>query len=106
MGFETRPADRTNFAGQFQTALPDGTHGVYARMEFSINDRSAITDLQLRLKYDNGFVAYLNGVRVASDNAPENPSWFSTAPANSPRDSQALEPVATWAITWCPGQQD
>ena len=35
----------------------------------------------LRMRYDDGFVAYLNGVRIASSNAPESPEWnsFSTA---------------------------
>jgi len=47
--------------------------------------------LKLRLKYDNGFVAYLNGAKVAEANAPSDPQWFSPAPNRVPRDSQALE---------------
>ena len=91
IGFETKPGDRVNFTGLIQTTLPDLTHAVYARMEFTINDASALTDLLLRLKYDNGFVAYLNGVPVASANAPATLGWFSAAPDSSPRDSRAVE---------------
>ena len=50
-----------------------------------------VTALKFRLKYDNGFVAYLNGAPIAEENVPANPNWISTAPSNSPRDSRALE---------------
>ena len=43
------------------------------------------------MKYDNAFVAYLNGVEVARDGAPDVVDWFSTAPSGSRRDSLALE---------------
>ena len=62
---------------------------VYIRLEF---DGSGVTDsdfLGLAMKYDDGFIAYLNGVRVASANAPENPTWSSTS-AGSHSDSLAV----------------
>ena len=31
------------------------------------------------MQYDDGFVAYLNGVKVASANAPDTPAWNSVA---------------------------
>ena len=37
--------------------------------------------LKLRIKYDDGFVAYLNGVKVAESNAPAGPAWNSEATA-------------------------
>ena len=90
-GFETRPENRTNFVDQFVTEVPSSAHAIRARMEFDLADASAISAMTLQLKYDNGFVAYLNGQEVARDNVPDNVSWFSTAPANSPRDSAAME---------------
>ncbi len=33
----------------------------------------------LRMKYDDGFVAYLNGVKIAAANAPDSLSWDSAA---------------------------
>ena len=93
LGFESRPGDRTNFVGRFHTPLPGQPHAVYARMEFNLHDASALSALTLRLNYDNGFIAYLNGVKVAAQNAPAQPAWFSTAPENTPRDADALVPI-------------
>jgi hypothetical protein len=91
LGFEARPADRTNFTAEIQTAIREGSHAVYARMPFHVDRASDVNALKLRLKYDNGFLAYLNGVLVAQDNAPANPGWLSTAPSGTRRDALALE---------------
>jgi hypothetical protein len=91
LGFEGQPSNRTNFVGAFQTELPLESHGVYTRIEFDLNDASAISKLSLKLKYDNGFIAYLNGAKVAQQNTPATVTWFSTAPDGSRNDSQALE---------------
>ena len=93
LGYEGRPADRVNFTGHFDTTLPAGPHAVYARIAFSLEDASAVASLQLRLKYDNGFIAYLNGVRVAEDNAPSVLGWSATVPSGTRRDADALEYV-------------
>ena len=44
----------------------------FIRIPFSANGPqiSAATRLELQVRYDDGFVAYVNGVEVASDNAP------------------------------------
>lgn len=95
LGFETKPTDRTNFVGEFQTELSDRSHAVYTRMEFDLVDATFVTELDVRIKYDDGFVAYLNGTKVAEANAPANPGWFSTAVfpqgERSRRDSEALQ---------------
>ena len=43
------------------------------------------------MKYNDGFVAYLNGTQVASRNAPGNVSWNSSA-TDSRSDAQSLQP--------------
>jgi hypothetical protein len=45
--------------------------------------------LKLRMKYDDGFVVYLNGQKIAEKNAPANPLWNSTATA-AHADGQAI----------------
>ena len=80
VGYEDRPTDRTNFVGQFSTEVRSGSQGVYTVTEFQVSDASQVVALKLNLKYDNGLVAYLNGVRVAQANAPVDAGWFSTAP--------------------------
>ena len=91
IGYEDTPESRTNFAGEILSEIRSGTHAVYSRTEFDLEDASQVTALKLRLKYDNGFVAFLNGVPVASDNVPEDLNFFSTAPDAPRRDSLVLE---------------
>ncbi len=86
LGYEDRPNDRTNFAGEIQTEVASGTHAVLARVEFDLNDPSAISSMTLSMKYDNGFIAYINGQQVAIANAPENANRFSTASTSAPLD--------------------
>ena len=59
---------------------------VYLRFPFIVGDVADFTSLKLRMKYDDGFVAYLNGVEVARENAPAVPLWNSAATVNRPND--------------------
>ena len=54
----------------------------YLRLPFVVGDVADFSSLKLRMKYDDGFIAYLNGVEVARDNAPAAPLWSSIAVAN------------------------
>jgi hypothetical protein len=75
VGYETSGND---FAGLIQTAIPAGTTSVYIRIPFDVTSSSALLD-KLQMKYDDGFIAYLNGQRIASANAPASPGYTSTA---------------------------
>jgi hypothetical protein len=57
---------------------------VFIRVDFDIEDPALFTNLTLRMKYDDGFVAFLNGEGpVASRNAPSaGLEWNSTSTAN------------------------
>src|ERR1044071_4370560 len=59
------------------------------RVPFSVANPAALESLTLRMQYDDGFVAYLNGQEVARRNAPATPQWNSTATASHP-NYQAL----------------
>ncbi len=55
---------------------------LYLRFPFeikSLNQFESAKNLLLRMKCDDGFVAYLNGHEVAQMNAPENARWDSRA---------------------------
>ncbi|XAL98704.1 lamin tail domain-containing protein [Phycisphaeraceae bacterium D3-23] len=80
----------TDYAGHLETILPDNTASVYLRQSFSVADPNALTSLTLGLRYDDGFLAYLNGTLVAADNAPSNPQYNSTATAGH-GDALAVE---------------
>lgn len=63
---------------------------LYVRIPFEVDDPrrvSAAGRLVLRMKYDDGFVAYLNGHRVAAVNAPEQVAWDSTATVAHPDEA-------------------
>jgi len=55
---------------------------LYLRIPFEVADAASISDLTLKMKYDDGFAAFLNGVRVAGANAPSKTVWNSTATGN------------------------
>ncbi|NQT51813.1 CotH kinase family protein, partial [bacterium] len=61
----------------------------YMRMVFDVADPGAFDSLTLRMKYDDGFVAYLNGTEIARRNAAGEPLWDSAATAEHP-DSRAV----------------
>ncbi len=56
---------------------------VYVRVPFHLEDTASVDRLILRMKYEDGFVAYLNGVEVARDNAPDGDEvpWNASATA-------------------------
>ncbi len=58
---------------------------LYALIPFGVDDPALFDSLVLRMQYDDGFVAWLNGVEVASGNAPVELDWQSRAAAD--RDS-------------------
>ena len=91
LGLEGRPDSSSTYVGLFTTELPESAHAVRARMEFDLASASAISSMELRMRYDNGFVAYLNGQEIQRDNVPDRLGWFSTAPETSPRDTLARE---------------
>jgi hypothetical protein len=62
----------------------------YVRIPFSVDvDLNSITELILKIRYDDGFIAYLNGVELARRNFTTTPAWNSNASA-SHSDSEAI----------------
>jgi hypothetical protein len=53
------------------SAMRGVNQSVYVRIPFEADDVSRIDQLLLKMKYEDGFVAFLNGQPVASANAPE-----------------------------------
>ncbi|MDB4500742.1 lamin tail domain-containing protein [Akkermansiaceae bacterium] len=51
----------------------------FVRLPFNVADASVLASLELKMRYDAGFVAYLNGTEVARRNAPTTPVWNSSA---------------------------
>ncbi|MEM7262041.1 MAG: lamin tail domain-containing protein, partial [Planctomycetota bacterium] len=64
--------------------------GIYLRVPFDVDDVSDFVSLSLRMQYDDGFVAYLNGERIAERNAPDPLLWNEGASRSHP-DSAAQQ---------------
>lgn len=98
VGYERFPASNPSYDELIQTELTD-MYGVnpsaYIRYKFTISDQATIDSLgslNLRIRYDDGFVAYLNGVQIESRNVG-NTLWDSAASA-SHSDTAAVNYVA------------
>jgi hypothetical protein len=91
LGYETSGNEydgliATNLVG----AVRNGSFSLRTRFTFDAPEAAAITGLTLRLKYDDGFVAWLNGVEVARANAAAGvPAWNTAATAQHPDPDSA-----------------
>ena len=96
IGYEANPTSGTSYAAllglDLQDVMEDINATAYIRIPCTI-DQSTLNSAQglfLDMKYDDGFIAYLNGVQVAAANAPLQPGPSSAASANN-SDSSALQ---------------
>jgi hypothetical protein len=81
IGYEDFPSDPYSYLPLIETTLPSNIGTAYVRVKFNLTSLSDIGRLTLRMKYDDGFQAYLNGVPVAEANAPDALQWDSQAGA-------------------------
>ena len=79
LGYERSVAYTPYIGLNVNDAMYGKNTSAYLRLPFELSDVDNISTLKLRLKYDDGFAAYLNGTLVAARNAPANLTWQSTA---------------------------
>ncbi|KPK48167.1 MAG: hypothetical protein AMK72_07385, partial [Planctomycetes bacterium SM23_25] len=88
ISFDLEMIATTSTAGLFETDIEADMRGVgasvYVRIPFTVIDPLEFSDLFLRVAYEDGYVAYLNGAQVASGNAPAAPQWNSAALEDRP----------------------
>jgi hypothetical protein len=77
-----------SYAELLRTDITDDVKGfgssVYVRIPFDLAANRNFNYLTLNLNYDDGFVAYLNGVEVARKNAPVDVAFNSSATVERP----------------------
>ena len=77
------PTNIFNYTAFIKTDLRTNMSGInssaYLRLPFTVTNAAAISSLTLRVRYDDGFAACLNGALVASANAPATLDWDSSA---------------------------
>src|SRR5690606_360160 len=99
-----------HLTSRVKTDLAEPMHGVNAsawiRFPFAIDGEPTATELDLTVRYDDGFIAYVNGTPVARRNAPEPAPW--NAAATEKRSSGAASeperiPISVGAALLRPG---
>ena len=78
-----------HMATDVTAAMRGRSTSVYVRAEFEIIDSDRFDSLSLKVRYDDGFIAYLNGVEVARRNAPAAAGFDASATVDRP-DEAAL----------------
>ena len=69
--------------GDDNTQVPAGTTAVFVRKKFTVADVDLIESLLFDVDYDDGFVAYINGVEIARANITgTNPPFNATTPTD------------------------
>ena len=95
VGYERSPTDAVNFTAligsgsNVNTAMYNVQTTCYIRIPFNVPNASAVFGLTLRMKYDDGFIAYINGVQVKSANAYSDPAYDAYATGANP-DANAV----------------
>jgi len=80
-----KPSLQDCIATDVRTLMQDVNAGAYIRIPFVVSNAASVRVLTLRMKYDDGFVANINGVFVADRYPPLFPdtlTWNSTASTN------------------------
>jgi 3',5'-cyclic AMP phosphodiesterase CpdA len=72
--------------------MPGAYLSLYARIAFDLPNAAVVDDVLLRLRYDDGFVAYLNGVEVARRNVPA--SQGARTPASAAHAPEPFESLS------------
>ena len=88
IGYESQGSEFRGILGiDVEAEMLNGNPSVFVRVPFTIADQSeldAIETLILKMRYDDGFVAYLNGGRIAAANADADTPWNAVATAILP----------------------
>ncbi len=73
-----------------EDAMYQRAAGCYVRVPFSIIQAERVLGLTLRMKYDDGFVAYLNGTEVARGNVAGGTVGWNSLASSDREDEAAL----------------
>lgn len=97
VGFDSTGTYDGNININVQAAMLNQRASAYVRLPFVVEDVTAFSALKLNMLFEDGFVAYLNGVEVARSNAPTPLTWNAAATAS--RSAAAALVTTTFPIT-------
>ena len=65
----------STFGDLIKTKISTSKRCIWLRKTFRVKDLNSISALVLRIRYDDGFIASINGSKVAESNAPNKPRY-------------------------------
>ncbi|MHC4643033.1 MAG: FN3 associated domain-containing protein, partial [Planctomycetota bacterium] len=90
VGYERNPGDPVNYVSLINLDVEGDMYGdnssCYIRIPFTVS-HTDLSDMTLKVRYDDGFIAYINGVEVARRNFTGSPQWDSAADGENPDTS-------------------
>jgi hypothetical protein len=89
LGYDTETTYAALIATDLRASMYNKQSSFFARFPFVVSNAAGIAQMDLALKFEDGFVAWLNGMPVRSNNAPAATAWNATATATRD-DSLAL----------------
>ena len=84
VGYERNTGYESFISYDVEAQMYGTTEACYIRIPFTVEaqDVAGSNFMHLRMRFDDGFVAYLNGTPIASANAPASVAWNSGATAS------------------------
>ncbi|UCE48349.1 MAG: lamin tail domain-containing protein, partial [Phycisphaerales bacterium] len=81
VGYERSSGYESFISLDLEAQMYNGNNSCYIRIPFTADPAlvPGFNFMRLRIRYDDGFVAYLNGTEVARRNAPGTPAWNSNS---------------------------
>jgi hypothetical protein len=103
VGYERSPSDPTNYVGLFDIDVESDMYGSYTtcyiRIPFTVASLD-ITQMTLKVRYDDAFVAFINGSEVArSINFTGPPEWNSGADSGQPYGDEGAVNFENFSIS-------
>ncbi|MEN6307939.1 MAG: lamin tail domain-containing protein, partial [Anaerohalosphaeraceae bacterium] len=79
IGYDQDPDYLTDIGTNIEDDIFGERQSFYARIPFNWTSQTTVESMTLNIKYDDGFIAYLNGQKIAERNAPASPAYTSGA---------------------------
>ena len=104
VGFDAEPGSGGNYTTLARldvSAMRNATPSVFIRVPFSVEEsvKAGLRRLTLEMRYDDGFVAWINGVEAASALKPATLAWNSATLNGQTHDAGPDGPAETFDLT-------
>ena len=83
VGYDTSPDYLPYIGINVDGTMRNQNGSAFIRIPFQLAATNDLNHMVLRMRYDDGYAAFLNGVPLASASAPANPQWNSFATAGT-----------------------